>query len=63
MSAIQAASKWTFPRVALGVLMLAGAFALWNMYPSYSTANAALAPFACRDTRMRKAALGTDCVS
>jgi len=50
MSTVQGASKWTFPRIALGLMVLAGAFALWNAYPSYSVANEALAPLAEVDT-------------
>ncbi len=39
-----------FPRVALGALILAAAFAVWNANPSYSIANEALAPRAEGDT-------------
>jgi serine protease Do len=37
-------ASWNFLRFATGALALAGAMALWNVHPSYSSANEALAP-------------------
>jgi serine protease Do len=39
-------ASWNFLRFAIGALALAGAMALWNVYPSYSVANEALTPLA-----------------
>ena len=36
--------SWTFLRVSAGALALAGALVVWNVVPSYSVANEALAP-------------------